>query len=109
MMARSHPCAFAARSNSRLERRLPVARRIAEARARAGISRDALAKRAGLEPMSYYDLEHYDDEAFMSVSLAEFCAVARVVALSPRALINPDPAASVISAVSMHEVMRCPA
>jgi hypothetical protein len=45
-----------------------------------------LAEKVGVEPISYYDLEHYDDEAFTSISLAELCAVARAVGLSPRAL-----------------------
>ena len=88
------------------EQRPSVAKRITEARERAGMSADTLAERVGLEPMSYYDLEHYDDEAFTSVSLGELCAVARAVGLSPRELVNPDPTTPVGATVSMQNVIQ---
>ncbi len=83
-----------------------IARRILKARERANLAADAVAERVGLEPMAYYDLEHYDDEAFTAVSLAELCAVARTLGLSPRALVDPEPASPVAASISMQDVAQ---
>lgn len=83
-----------------------VAKRILQARERAGIAADALAESVGLEPMAYYDLEHYDDEAFTTVSLAQLCAVARAVRLSPRLLLAPEFISSTGTTISMQDVVQ---
>jgi hypothetical protein len=53
-----------------MDDRLPIAERIATARLKACLSEQTVAERIGLSTASYYDLEAYDDEAFMSVSIA---------------------------------------
>src|SRR6185369_913753 len=83
-----------------------VAKRILQARERAGIVADALAESVGLEPMAYYDLEHDDDEAFTAVSLAQICAVARALRLSPPSLLAPSPTSPTGATISLQEVVQ---
>ena len=68
-----------------------VARRIAEARSRAGLSEREVAQRLDVTIDSYWDLEHHDDEAFTAISLARLTALGGVLGVEPRELLlGPD-------------------
>jgi transcriptional regulator with XRE-family HTH domain len=74
-----------------------VAERIRTARQRAGISARELAEAMGLSIESFDDLESYDDEAFMCVSLSQLGALGDRLGLTPVEIVapivtmNPDP------------------
>jgi len=85
--------------------RPPTAKRIAAARERLGITQDMMADRLGLSSMSYYDLEVDDDEAFMSLSLAQLRTLARILGVSARTLVSDTNAPSAETSVSMHELV----
>src|SRR5229473_4057443 len=64
-----------------------AARRIAEARAKAGLSDVDVARRLGITVDSYADLETYDGEAFTAISLGTLRALASVLNASPEQLL----------------------
>src|SRR5262245_45053032 len=65
----------------------PVARRIARARARAGLIEREAADRLGLAWPAYCDLERFDDEAFSVVSFKTLAALGRLVGVELRVLL----------------------
>ena len=65
-----------------------------------------MADRLGLSSMSYYDLEVDDDEAFMSLSLAQLRTLARILGVSARTLVSDTNAPSAETSVSMLMVLR---
>jgi transcriptional regulator with XRE-family HTH domain len=68
---------------------------IATAREKAGLSAKA-ADRLQLSVASYYDLEHDDDEAFMTISLTTLIELGRTLGVPVRQLVddqNPTAAA----------------
>jgi len=49
-----------------------------------------MAARLAMTPESYRDLEWYDEEAFMAVSLDNLAALGRALNISPRVLLFGD-------------------
>lgn len=71
-----------------------VAERIRTARVRAGLTEAEVAERAGLPSASeYWDLERHDEEAFMSVSIAELHSIAAVLGTTGSRLLFGEDAA----------------
>ena len=64
-----------------------IRERLAEARTRQGVSHETIAERLGITDMSVYDLEAYDGEVRMNLSLGQVCDLAEILGLSPRAFI----------------------
>jgi len=60
----------------------PVARRIKEARERAGLSESEIAARLGMTPSEYWDIELHDDEAFSVFAIADLAQLAEVLGLT---------------------------
>jgi transcriptional regulator with XRE-family HTH domain len=65
----------------------PVAQRIARARELAGLSGVEVAQRLGMTVHAYWDLEHFDDEAFTVVSFATLAALGRLLGVELRMLL----------------------
>ena len=88
--------------------RPPIAKRIAAAREKAGLSHEVVAHSIGLDAPSYWDLEAYDDEAFMAVSIAELVALARTLGVSTLDLLEPTLSAPLepISYAELAELIR---
>ena len=57
-----------------------VARRVKEARVRAGMSESEVATRLGMTTSEYWDIEFHDDEAFQVFALAELTQLADILA-----------------------------
>jgi transcriptional regulator with XRE-family HTH domain len=70
--------------------RIHVANRIAQARELAGLDTTGLAQALGLSIAAYVDLEAYDDEAYMSVSLAQLRSLGKLLNICPRNLFASD-------------------
>jgi len=70
--------------------RAPVASRIARARERAGLDSVQVATALGLSVDSYDDLESYDADAFMCISLGQVRALGGILGVSPRELVTPE-------------------
>src|SRR5262249_27727113 len=68
----------------------PAARRIAEARARAGLSESEMAERLGMTFESYDDLERYNDEVFMVIGLNTLRELARALNVTPGFIVIGD-------------------
>jgi transcriptional regulator with XRE-family HTH domain len=60
----------------------PVAARIRAARTQLGISETEVARRLGVEPSMYWDLEWHDDELFMCVDFDRLPELAAVLETS---------------------------
>jgi transcriptional regulator with XRE-family HTH domain len=67
--------------------RIHVAGRIAEARKRVGLDAARVAQELGLSIAAYDDLEAYDDEAYMSVSLDQLRSLGKLLNIAPRSLV----------------------
>src|SRR2546425_533540 len=70
------------------------------------MSEQMIAERLGVTPMSYYDLEHDDAEALMSVSLAQLLALSRILGISPRWLLSDEGAPPIEGMVSALELVQ---
>ncbi len=91
---------------SALPPRPPTAHRIAEARERLGLAHADLATRLGINLASYWDLEVHDDEAFVTLSLRQLCALADALRVSVRDLVSEDAAAVVPPDVSPNDLVE---
>jgi hypothetical protein len=67
-----------------------VARRIADARHRTGLTEKQLAERLGISLPAYCDLESYDDEAFTCLSLGQLRDLGVALGVPARQLLAPD-------------------
>lgn len=85
--------------------RAPTAGRIRQAREVAGLGPSALAESLGLPSQSYEDLEAYDDEAFMCISLGQLRTLAAILNVTARGLIAPEGVDGVRGEVTAAEVV----
>jgi hypothetical protein len=85
--------------------RPPIARRISEARASVGLAPAELAALVGINVESYLDLETYDDEAFLCLSLLQFCALADALQVSARRLVSDDNAPPTAATLTVGEIV----
>ncbi len=83
----------------------PAADRIKSARLRARILEQEIVDSIGLGSAAYGDLEAYDDEAFMCVSLHELGSLADMLGVAPHELVAP-PGATVPPPVKMRVVVE---
>jgi transcriptional regulator with XRE-family HTH domain len=86
--------------------RTHVAKRIVEARERAGASGIDLAQKLGISLAAYDDLEAYDHEAYMCVSLDQLRSLARLLKVSLRALLSQGEASLDNGDLSPSELVR---
>lgn len=84
--------------------RPPTGRRIAESRQRLGLAHADLAERLGMSVRSYQDLESYDDEAFVALSVRQVCVLADVLHVPARGLVSDDPHAIVLGRMTPDDV-----
>ena len=71
----------------------PVARRIKEARERAGLSESEIAARLGMTASEYWDIELHDDEAFNTFAIADLAQLAEILGMPLDTMLfgtNPD-------------------
>jgi transcriptional regulator with XRE-family HTH domain len=90
--------------------RAPVSARIRFARGKAGLTLQDVADVAGLTEHQCEDLEAFDDDAFMSVSLRSICSVAEAVGQPPDVLLAPSGLASRHAVTMEHlisEIIAC--
>ena len=82
----------------------PAARRIRSARERLGLSDEAFAAKFGFKDW-YHDLEAYDDDVFMAISLRQLGQLADALRLTPLGIVAPtDP--PVVKPISMSDVVK---
>jgi transcriptional regulator with XRE-family HTH domain len=74
-----------------------TANRIQTLRKRTGKSSDEIASLVGLSDMAYFDLEAYDDELVMALSLEQVRRLADVLGVSTQMLFLDEPAPKVPS------------
>lgn len=84
----------------------PVARRIADARERLKLDPADAAGALGMSFAAYADLETYDDEAFMCISIQELRALGRVLNVSPRGLVAPEGADQMCGELAPAEIVE---
>jgi transcriptional regulator with XRE-family HTH domain len=94
----------AATVNSKAELWPPASRRIREARLQTGLSEAEAAEQAHMNLPSYWDLEHFDDEAFSVISLAELKAVGQLLGVEPRVVLLGSGATMLKPAVTFAEI-----
>ena len=70
--------------------RPPAAKRIKEAREKAGLSPEKVAEIVGLSIAAYDDLEEDDDEAFMCVSLGQLRSLAEILLIKPMQVVEKN-------------------
>lgn len=70
--------------------RAPAARRLADARRRAGKSVSEIATAIGLDIAACSDLESYDDEVYTSISLGALCRLADLLGVTAGSLVAPS-------------------
>ncbi len=69
--------------------RAPAAERIRKARKAAGFDRAFVAESLGLTDMAVYDLEAYDNDAFLCISLHQLGTLADLLGVTPVDLVAP--------------------
>ena len=68
--------------------------RIRIARERAGLEPMDVAAQLDLPQAHYWDLESFEDEASMTLSLEELSALARILGVTPRFILDGEPPVS---------------
>lgn len=84
----------------------PVARRIAVARERLQLDPADAAGALGMSFAAYRDLESYDDEVFMCISIQELRALGQMLNISPRTLVAPEGAAQISGELSPAQIVE---
>jgi transcriptional regulator with XRE-family HTH domain len=84
--------------------RPPTARRIRAAREKLNLSHDEVAQLIGMSRASYYDLESYDDEAFMAISLRDLLKLGSALRVAARDLVDDDGAQPPAEQVTYEEL-----
>ena len=64
--------------------------RIRNARERAGLEPMDVAAQLNLPQAHYWDLESFEDEAWMTISLEELGALARILGVTPRFILDGE-------------------
>jgi transcriptional regulator with XRE-family HTH domain len=77
-----------------------------EARERVGISARELAAEVGMTEASYFDLEAYDEEAYMCLTLAQLRALADRLGTSPARLLDQNEGKTPLNAVALAGALR---
>ncbi len=76
---------------------------IRSARERLGISAGAAAEYVGINDNHYWDLEAFDEELRMTLSLAEFSRLCGLLRLTPHGLLGEKPPQRHITPVELRE------
>ena len=87
--------------------RPPVAKRIKDARLKAGLSSLSAAKKMELSIAAYDDLEEEDDEAFMSISLNQLRILAKSLSLKPLQLVQENEFETIEKNTTVQELVNC--
>ncbi|MEP6573716.1 MAG: hypothetical protein ABJD11_13515 [Gemmatimonadota bacterium] len=69
----------------------PYANRLRAARERAGFSRESLSKQSGMALQHLEDLESFDEELLMTVTLAQLAALGQLIHVEPTELLADNP------------------
>jgi hypothetical protein len=83
-----------------------LAQRIRTLRENRGINIDAVVEKLALNRPSAYDLESYDDEALMCISLRQFALLCELLGADPLALADPTDSLSLYEALSPIELAK---
>ena len=82
------------------------AERIRELREARGLSIEQAADESGISFSNHLDLESYDDEILMCVSLRELTALGRMLGVDPIGLLAPDPDRKPVVQLSRSELAQ---
>ena len=83
-----------------------ISARFREARERAGLSHDEVAKRMGISSPSIWDIESDDQELFMCYSIAKVQRFCSVLGIGPRDLFAIHSTLSPITPAELAELIR---
>ncbi len=86
--------------------RPPYAKRIRAAREASRLEHQQLATEIGISKESYYDLESYDDELAMCVSIKEVRLLANALGVSVWELVAPNPKSLKPTRCTLQELRR---
>ena len=86
--------------------RPPAAKRIKEARLKAGLSTENAAKKIGLSIAGYEDLEAYDDEVFTVISLFQLRLLSEMFSIKPMLLVQHSEAQDIEKKISDQELIK---